>query len=315
MSKSPPRPITPAVVKKDFVLAKCRYFVDVHLWQLPSSIDPARWLSNFESSEIDYAVHLLNSFLYFSDELTNQMFQEAFHGLSNFIRQPGDSFLSIQADWRAFSNGVIITPVTGEIPNVTDSGFLFARKARQRLGLDQSQILSPQETLDLLLRRGPRPVVFVDDFVGSGDQFIETWERRVELSSSVEMSFQTYSSVRGSRFFYCPVLCTEDGYNRLRRECPKVVVNPAHILTSRHSALYTNDDSFIWPEHLRAGAVNFLKTASGRAGIPDNNGLEDDWRGFNKLGLTVAFEHSVPDATMPIFYWQGNDWKPLLRRT
>jgi len=313
MSTSPPRPITPAVVKKEFVLAKCRYFVGVRVWDLPENIDPSRWLSNFDNSEMDYAVHLLNSFLYFSDRLTNQMFEEAFHGLSNFVRRPGDSFLSIQADWRAFIKSVIITPVTGEIPNVTDSGFLFARKARQRLGLDESQILSPQDTLDLLLRRGPRPVVFVDDFVGSGNQFIDTWERRVELSNSTMMSFETYSSVRGSRFFYCPVFCTQNGYDRLRRECPKVVVNPAHILTSRHSAL--SSDSFIWPDHLKAGAVDFLERASARAGIPDNGGLEDDWRGFHKLGLTLAFEHSVPDATMPIFYWESNDWKPLIRRT
>lgn len=61
MTKLEPRPITPAVVKKEFVLAKCKYFVDVHLWQIRNSIDPERWLSNFESSETDHAVHLLNS--------------------------------------------------------------------------------------------------------------------------------------------------------------------------------------------------------------------------------------------------------------
>jgi hypothetical protein len=314
MSKSSAPPITPAVVKKDFVLAKCRYFVDVHIWHLPESIDPARWLSNFDSSEMDYAVHLLNSFLYFSDRLTNQMFEEAFHGLSNFVRQLGDSFLSIQADWRDFIKSVIITPVTGEIPSVTDSGLFFARKARQRLGLDESQILNQKDTLSLLLRRGPRPVVFVDDFVGSGNQFIDTWERRVELADGTVLSFENYSSnVRGSQFFYCPVLCTQDGYDRLRSECPKVTVSPAHVLSSKHSALST--DSYIWPDHLKAGAVKFLESASERAGIPDNGGLEEDWRGFNKLGLTLAFEHSVPDATMPIFYWERNDWKPLIRRT
>lgn len=313
MTKPPPRPITPAVVKKDFVLAKCKYFVDVHLWGLPENIDPARWLSNFDGPEMDYAVHLLNGFMYFSDRLTNQMFAEAFHGLSNFIRLPGDSFLSIQADWRAFVKSVIITPVTGEVPSITDSGFIFARMARQRLGLDESQILSPEATLECLLRRGPRPVVFVDDFVGSGNQFIDTWERRMELSNSTVMSFETYSSVRGSRFFYCPVVCTQDGCDRLQRECPKVVINPAHVLSPKHSAL--SPDSFIWPEHLKAGAFNFIERASARAGIPDTGGGEDDWRGFNMLGLALAFEHSVPDATLPLFYWERNDWKPLVRRT
>ena len=37
--------------------------------------------------------------------------------------------------------------------------------------------------------------------------------------------------------------------------------------------------------------------------------------GFHDLGLTIAFEHSVPDATLPIFWADGSNWKPLYRRS
>jgi len=36
--------------------------------------------------------------------------------------------------------------------------------------------------------------------------------------------------------------------------------------------------------------------------------------GFHNLGLGVAFEHSVPDATLPVFWHSSDDWKPLRRR-
>ena len=37
--------------------------------------------------------------------------------------------------------------------------------------------------------------------------------------------------------------------------------------------------------------------------------------GFNELGLTIAFQHSVPDATLPIFWSCTADWNPLYRRS
>ncbi|MGI4789714.1 MAG: phosphoribosyltransferase-like protein [Janthinobacterium lividum] len=71
----------------------------------------------------------------------------------------------------------------------------------------------------------------------------------------------------------------------------------------------------MWPDHLRTSALDFLEKVSHRVGIYDTHGGVNDWQGFNKLGLSLGFEHSVPDATLPIFYWEQNGWKPLLRRT
>ena len=65
---------------------------------------------------------------------------------------PGDSFLTLQAKWRLFVDTVIITYVTGETPNPTDSGVSFARRARQSLRIDQAMIMEPDEAVRLLLR-------------------------------------------------------------------------------------------------------------------------------------------------------------------
>jgi hypothetical protein len=60
--------------------------------------------------------------------------------------------------------------------------------------------------------------------------------------------------------------------------------------------------------------VATLKRISERAGYIQENGGPDDWRGFHGLGLTVAFEHGIPDASLPIFFSERNGWKPLMRR-
>lgn len=305
------QPISPSMTK-DLVLSKCDYFIDVQLWPLHNTLNYSQWLENFRDTEMEHAVSLLNSFLYFSDALINQMFIAAFHGLCNKIGRTGDSSLTPQVAWRSFIDSVIVTLVTGEDPNISDSSFGFARKARQQLGIKESQLKNQESCLRFLVERGPRPVIFVDDFVGCGNQLVETWERIIKLNNSTSISFKNISTMKGSSFFYCPLLCTEYGYKRLQIKCPEVMLTPAHILSSEYSALV--DDSIIWPAHLRKTAVDFLYQVSKRAGIPENGDV-NDWRGFHKLGLAIAFAHSVPDATMPIFYWEKNGWKPLIKKS
>ena len=66
---------------------------------------------------------------------------------------------------------------------------------------------------------------------------------------------------------------------------------------------------------MRAEGQAWIADASRRGGVPDTNGAQPgDWRGFAKLGLALAFEHGVPDATLPLFYWDGPGWEPLMRR-
>lgn len=289
---------------QDFVLEKCGYFANVGLWPWKQELDPELWLENFQAAEKELAVHLLNSFMYYAEPLVDAIFGAALQSLSKSLIRLGDPLLTSQMTWRTFVDGAIITYVTGETPNPTDSGLMFARKARQRLEFREEQIMDPDAALVELLERGPRPVVFVDDFVGSGRQFLATWSRQVAVGS-LSVSFERLSRERGFTFYYCPALCTEYGMNQLRIHTPDVFVNPGHLIPSKYSAIAP--DSVIWPADRRDDGREFLRRTSARAGIVA-------WEGFRRLGLALAFQHSVPDATLPIFYWDKNGWHPLIRR-
>jgi hypothetical protein len=301
-------------INQESLIAKCDYFVHVQLWPLRSTLNPEGWLTNFHPAELDHAIHLLNSFMFFSEALVDQMFIAGFQTLSRYFRNPNDSLLTSQECWKNFLARVRFTYVTGETPSPTDSGFAFARKARQLLGIPEERIRPPDETVGHLAKGGPCPVVFVDDFVGTGSQFLATWFRPINLEGGRQITFSELSRVRGQAFYYCPLLCCHDGLQLLRQHAPAVRFNPCHVLSPKHSALAP--DSILWPERLLSTAANFVEEASRRADIPDTNGASvNDWQGFRKLGLAVAFHHSVPDATMPIFYWEQKGWKPLIRKT
>ena len=292
------------------VLSKCDFFIDVRLWPLLTELNPERWLSNFYPDEMEHAVHLLQSFLYYSDEVTDALLKSAFQSLSKMVCGNADSYLAMVTAWESFVDRAIVTHVTGENPRPTDSGYAFARKARQVLAIEDERIVSPEIAMQrVLLRRDP--VIFVDDFIGSGDQFIHTWHRQVLLSPGYKQTFHAIAELGIADFYYIPIVATRYGLKEIADSCKGANVLPAHVLSDEYSALHPL--SALWPEHLRAAAFDFVKTASERACIPDMDGNEGDWRGFRKLGLALGFNHSVPDATLPIFTWELNGWKPLIQ--
>ncbi len=307
---SVPKPSFPPRVRREDVIAKCDYFTRVQLWPLRMSLDPESWLQNFRSAEADHAIHLLNAFMYFHPNLVQEMFASAVQSLSRRIARQGDSLITALSAWSLFFGNAVIVPVAGESDNPSDSGYSFARMARQHLGFTQDQIMSPAKALSTL-SAGPRPVIFVDDFVGTGNQFTGTWFREFETASGTKTSFSQIAGVRGMRFFYCPVLCTQAGFDEITLQCPTVVMSPAHVLSERYSAL--SSDSLIWPEHLKGTAVDFLQSVSKRAGIPDTDGASpDDWQGYEKRGLVLAVHETIPDATLCLLRWKRNGWKPLM---
>ena len=85
---------------------------------------------------------------------------------------------------------------------------------------------------------------------------------------------------------------------------------PAHVLDDEYSLI--SERSRLWPATLEAGAHEFLFEASRRAGIVDE--LGSNWAGFENLALPLAFFHCVPDATLPLYFWERNGWSPLIRR-
>jgi len=297
--------VRPPVRESEF-LERCRYLTGVQVWPLETILSPSRWLTNFKRSERELAVNLLNGFVYLPAVMMVEMLKSAFQGLTNEVAGEVSSPIELSQVWQQFCQDLMIVRVTGETPNDSDSGYYFARLARQHLGIAQTQIYTHETALEKL-QASPRPVVFVDDFVGSGRQFVETWRRYYVINKRL-LSFEIVHRRVGFKAFYIPILCTEEGRRTIDAHCGEVTISPAHYLDERYSALHP--ESRIWPESLRTAGYEFVRESSDRAGIPKSR-----WRGFAELGLALAFEHSVPDATLPLFYWDQNGWNPLIRRT
>ncbi len=227
------------------------------------------------------------------------------------VDQYGGDFQASVRDWHRLVNSLIFCPLSGEIPNPSDSGYVFARKARQVLGAPQNNILEPKDVLQRVRFFGAEKVVFLDDFVGTGDQCKINWNREIDGSG---ISFADLAQGGDAQFYYCPLICTEAGYSRIKSTCPELEVRPLHLLPKNYSL--TSTDSIFWPANLSEDGPMVLHQASMRAGLVDSGGRDvNDWQGYGQFGLAMAFYHSIPDACLPILYWEENGWIPLMRRT
>ena len=287
-----------------------QFLADISVWPERQSLDPHAWLTNFSASEQPFALNLLNVFLYYNERLVDALFIRAVQQLSTNITKSSTSLTEANEQWQLFLESVWVTYVEGEDPSPTDSGLVFARKARQVLGIDQRRIVEPVQALAERLRKPECPILFVDDFVGSGRQMKVTWHRQYPSGNGRTHTFATKSE-DGADIFYVPIVSTAYGLEALASCCPDLKVHPVHILDARYSL--ANPDSILWPDALRPDASNFLLEASRRAGILDE--LEEGWMGFHNLALALAFSHSVPDATLPLYFWDRPGWAPLIRRT
>lgn len=286
-------------------------FVDIGVWPSRKSFAPIEWLSNFDDDEKPYALRLLNGFTYFTSDMVKSMFKSNFRAISkNIVSYTNkSSYGKNKIEWESFLDHCYIVKVEGENPSDADSGYIFSRMARDVLGIDENRLKSVSDIKNIVTENSNANFIFVDDFVGSGAQFCKFWN---------DNDLESISNNNQFTFHYIPLICTEMGARRIKESCIGVNILPSHFLNYKYSALH--EESYIW-EGFKQGGPNFIKEASMRAGIPDMNGgvsvkpngeKDVSWDGFCSLGLTIGFEHGTPDATLPIFYHNENNWKPLI---
>lgn len=290
-------------------IARADTLVDLGVFPGVAQLDVRGWLSNFDDSEIEYAACLLDAFCYYAEPLVDALFRAAVAGFSARVSAQSPSLADAKQRWRSFLAEVVVTYVEGETPNVTDSGRLFARKARQIIGIAQEQIVEPARALSILQSDPRTPVLFVDDFVGSGNQMVTTWTREYQLTGGGRGTFIDLVA-DGARVMYAPLVAAQSGIDAIASECPRLRLGACHIVDERFSL--TNPNCIYFPAELSPDAARVIHGASVRAGIVGSS--EIPWDGHDNLALSLAFSHSTPDATIPLYYWKQNGWKPLVNR-
>jgi hypothetical protein len=295
-------------VRQNNVLDDRDFFANIGVWPGALLMDPKGWLSNFAEADRALAVELLNSFTYFNATQVQKLISTGFMRIGSLDLNETNVH-DVESRWKKFCESVMVSYPVSIPANPTDSGHMFVRVLREQFGINDNQICEPYELLRRLVRaKKPFPVVFVDDFSGTGTQFIRTvaevkivgrWRKKTSISAQLDRLQATQS--------YCvSAVITEPGRVAIHSKT-SFRVSGGNVLPSSASALDTS--THLVPSSMRPKWREFVERYSRVAGIPAGKAF-----GFRRSGLAIAFEHGTPNNSLPIFSWQENGWKPLIVR-
>lgn len=284
-----------------------KYYRDIRIWPLAESLDYKQWLENFaEGEEQDIANRILDYFVYFPNAFIDQM-------LKTVIGKCGYIFNQKRRTWfeNDFYNNCWYSFIPGEAPNPTDSGYIFNRKLREVLHISQERILDYKDLWKLLQIEQNQNVILVDDFVGSGSQTYSAWTKNTFNGRTLqEDAIDNHHIV-----IYAPLVVNYIGYNVIKTYCNDLNLVYIYLLGEEHSLFNKNCPCWEGNSQLYVDATNLILDKSLDLGIPSTRGKEtNDVRGFGEQGLALAFEHGMPDACPPFFYWESKNWKPLISK-
>jgi len=286
------------------------YFRDVQVCPLSGKFNYKGWLNNFtENYDKELACLMLDFFNYYPENMVNQM-------LRTSVGRAGYELSKHFPDWdhKNFKNRCYYTFIPGENPNPSDSGNLFIRKLRDELNIPEDRLFDYRDIYKLLESvTAPIPLIFVDDFVGSGAQCYKAWCRN--KGGAYNLTLEQISIKDKHKFIYAPLIINYKGYNLLKTHCNGLILSPTHVINEEYDLF--NENCICWrgnKKHYKDG-VELILRKSRELGIPSTDGKNvNDEKGFNKQGLAIAFEHGAPDAIPAFFYWETENWTPLISK-
>lgn len=287
------------------IFARCRELISYGIWSGIQQTRLQSWIANFQTpAERYFAALVLDLLVYRSDDQTVSLLRQLLSrvipdlarisGLSTAVR------MSYQAArLNAIDPKVRVVPVIPPGASPTKSGPVIARHLKRSLRICERWVIYPDQVEAILPSLDA--VIFVDDFLGTGDQF-----------SDFLIDTKLAGYVDTSCFIYGCLAAHRHGVDSLQKAFPKLHIAAVESLDDSHALFHNDSGTFPDGTNSAENAKSFYYSLLSDRGI---NISGPNRRGYGHLELAYAFEHSVPDNSLPILWWDGDkSWRPLFDR-
>lgn len=292
----------------DQVVERCRGLINSGIWAQITEDRVDRWLENFVTpTERYFGACILDALIYRSGSQTVALMQQLFQReipehlkrVSQFKAAPVDWLEELSRPEYLPAPSVLLVPVIKITDPPTKSGPLLARLYRRHLRLNQVWMIWPWE-IESRRRKGYNNFLFVDDFLATGDQFKE-FANQFALDKVLEGAFALYA----------PLVACEKGIERLKETTPNISVVTAEKVQEKYNIFSAESNWFKDGKNTPAVAKEFYRELLHRLKLPLAPETLD---GYGNLALAYAFEHAVPDNSLPLLWLRTSNWEPLFER-
>ena len=281
---------------------RCLALIATGIWSGITRTDFLAWTNNFQGPDEQYfAACLLDALIYRSTRQTNALcYQLLQRALPDLCRENHILHHADQEHWSGIRDltshpEIRLVSVVRDSDSPATSGPLVTRLFRETIRIDDELLIWPRELIPAI-ERGASCLVFLDDFLGTGAQFFEF---------AIQYDLQALSDA--ATLIYAPLVAHADGIEYLRGLLPTLYVCAAEHLDADHHIFSENSSPFEDGTNTVQTAREFYQALLSRRRIAIPEAVTE---GFGGLGLTYAFEHAVPDNSIPIFRTHSS-WHPL----
>ena len=288
---------------KRIVIEKLKTYCDTKLWPFPYE-ELASWLSNFDDEKDEYiALQLLDSLIVRSNDMAKSCYARLLHSSLRQLLLEKELIPSLSIpQWKVkLKNGELKDQIRfASVRTARDDGESGSVIYRLLSSEVETNLYSLTRTTSI-----PPVIILIDDFIGSGKQFIDDFAPEFDLNNKL----------KESTVIYCPLIAYEDGIENLQKRFPSLHLLPGEIL-KKSASLFSEDSS----KQFKNDQINTVEDIKShfekmkRKFAPKM----DMWFGFESACLPLAFEWGCPNQT-PSILWMSysserENWKKLFSR-
>ncbi len=291
------------------IIERCEGLIYAGIWEGLDTIRLHTWMNNFNTpTERYFAACVLDALIYRSRAQTVAMMRQLFQRSLPDILRTEPPNVNTETDWYQQLQlpmyikdaHIRIIPVIRSMDPPSKSGPLICRIYRRELMLNQKLMIWPWQ-IDFAKSVGVNAFLFVDDFLGTGEQF-----------SNFMKHFAISNKLSNMDAIYAPLVGHEDGIKCLQNSYPELRICAVEILDKRHS-LFAKNSLWFQDENNTNDPMSarlFYNKLVKDRNLPVS-GCET---GVGDLGIAYGFEHATPDNCLPILWIRTDNWEPLLER-
>lgn len=299
---------------------KCKNYIDTMLsiqqWSGLRKSDIDRWIKNFVDLNDDETLliyKLLTNIIYFSEKDIVDILEDGVDSClfnKNVLEQQLEN--DFQLSRKAINNIVDIEKSkTCFIPLLDKEGPHESSNFMLRLLVKNGIIKSHQSLFlnnldDAINNHGFDKIVIVDDCVGSGDQLKGYWEKKALVQINGEsVLLKDYCASKKIDVHYLVLFGYDNSINIIKKKIDGLNILCIKQLSDKQRVFAEN--SYAWVDN-----NELLKATELVKKITDENNIE--MYGYMGYDFALIMHETIPDWTLPLFWRETPDWKPLLRR-
>lgn len=293
------------VLFKQIVLDNVKLYCGTNIWPFKYESFTA-WLNNFDNELDEYlALQLIDSLIVRSNQMAKVGFARLLHSQ---IRQTLiekkviDESIDI-TKWKRFmrvgglQKTIQFSPIrTNEQAGESGNSiyrFISSELATEKYSLNES-------------RNRPEAIILVDDFIGSGQQFITGFSKNFGLEERLKTQI----------VIYCPLVAYEVGIKEIQTKFPKLILLPVETIYKESSIFSGNKDDFFKNDTINT--IESVKKHLVSMQYKYASSRMPSWLGFDDASLPLAFEWGCPNQTPSILWMHETpkveSWKKLFSR-